>query len=170
MKKNTSSNHVAGLTLVETLIYIAIIGIVIMGLMSFGWSVSNSRSKTYSVQEVQANIRLVFNLFSQKMRLADNVIVPVEGGEAEELILDMPNAQPNLSFSLSEGTLFLTEGAGEPQPLTSNRVVVSDLSFTNLAGPGERDNILLKMTISYDSSDQAFSYSQVAETAAGLMH
>lgn len=159
-----------GLTLMETLMYIAIIGILIVGLMSFSWTIANNRNKAYVSQEVQANVRMVTNLIKQKVRQADTVISPTSSNSADSLVLDMPSPDNDITFSVSNGTLQLIE-LGSPTNITSDRVVVSDLNFVNLSASGERDSIRITMTISYNGSpgDKIFNYSQDIQTAVSVL-
>ncbi len=158
-----------GFTLIEVLIYITIIGVVVSGFIAFTLSISNSRSKNYVMQEVQANSRVALGLISQKIRLAEDVITPSEGNSTSTLILDMPAPDPNLTFSITNGILGITEGVGNPTPITSGEVNVSNLSFTNWAIAGERDNIRVEMTVEYKNpSSKEYEYSQNLQTSVSI--
>ena len=158
-----------GFTLVEVLIYIAIIGIVITSFVTFAMSISGSRAKTYVVQEVHANARVALNLISQKIRLADDVFSPIAGNSNSSLELDMPGPDSNLTFDVASGVLNITEGIGSPIPITSDEVNISSLSFTNLAPSEERDNIRIKMIIEYrGDGSKEYEYSQNLQTAISL--
>ncbi len=73
MKRKKSIKKNKGFTLVELIIYIAIISIVVVGFITFTLSIINSRNKNYVVQEVQANTRTAFKLISQEILLAEGV-------------------------------------------------------------------------------------------------
>ncbi len=159
----------AGFTLIEVSIYIAIIGIVVSSFITFALSINSSRAKTYVVQEVQANTRTTLDLISQKIRLADDVVNPGEGNSASSLELDMPNPDPNLTFIITEGVLGIAEGVGDPLPITSDEVYVSNLTFTNLTAVGEKDNIRVEITIEYrGDGSKEYEYSQSLQTAVSL--
>lgn len=161
-----------GFTLVETLIYIAIIGVVTISFISFSISISNSRNKNYVVQEVQANIRFSLAKISEKIRGAENVLSPAEGNSSTTLELDMPGAEPDLTFRVNEGVLELVQGVGSPIPLTSDEVKVSNLKFFNHSSSGETENVGINLKIDYRSnnSDKEFSYSREHKTAVSLRH
>ncbi len=153
----------------ETLIYVAIIGVAISSFIAFALSIINSRSKVYAVQEVQANIRTVLGIITQKIRLAEDVIAPIEGNSDSILILDMPGVAPDLIFSVTGGILSVAEGVGDPVSVTSDEVTVSNLTFTNLALDGERDNIRMEYTIEYkEGSSKEYQCSQYLQTAVSL--
>jgi len=158
-----------GFTLVEVLIYIAVIGLVVTSFITFAISISSSRSKTYVVQEVQANTRTALDLISQKVRAAEDVVTPSEGNSTSTLELDMPDTADNLVFSVIGNILNITEGVADPVPITSDEVSVSNLSFTNLAVTGERDNIRVEMTIEYSGEgSKEYEYSQSLQTAVSI--
>ena len=71
--KNKTKMKQNGFTLVETLIYLGIIGSVMTSFLYFGVSIFDYRNKSYAVQEVQANERMALNLISQKIRGAKDI-------------------------------------------------------------------------------------------------
>lgn len=169
MNQNKLKNRTKGFTLFETLIYIAIASVVIVSFVSFILSISGSRNKNYVVQEVQGNARNVLDLIQQKILLADDVISPTEGNTDISLILDMPGAEPNLEFSLDNDIISITEGAGLPVPITSNKIRTTNLTFTNLAGNNERDNIKIGITMEYLNNQSIdFTFSQDFQTAVSV--
>jgi len=162
-------NTEKGFTLIEVLLYIAIIGMIIQGFIIFVLSIASTNSKTYVVQEVQANTRIALDMISQKIRAADDVITPSEGNSTSTLILDMPDPSPNLTFSIIDGVLGIIEGVASSTPITSNEVNISILTFTNLAPVGEKDNIKIEITAIYRTGEsKEFQYSQTLQTSVSL--
>lgn len=158
-------------TLIEVLIYIAIIGLMASSFIFFSLAVSNSRFKNYAVQEVQANSRVALDLIAQKIRLAEDVIVPVEGDSSGVLILDMPDPEANLTFSINDGVLVLAKGTADPVSITSDEVNVSSLIFTNVTESGKRENIKVEIMIEYrQGENKEYQFSQSSETAVSLRH
>ncbi len=158
----------SGFTLIETLIYIAIMGMILFSFVLFGLSITDARDKNYAVQEVQANSRLALDLIAQKIRRADAIVSPTEGNSSNSLTLDMPNAESDLVFNIIDGTLNITEG-GQNTPIIGRRINVSGLTFTNLAGSGERGNIRVELTLEYKNSGNVeFAYSQNISTAVSM--
>ena len=159
-----------GFTLIETIIYVAIIGAVVGSFVMFSLSISEIINKNNVVNEVQANMRVAIDLITQKIRLAQDVITPTEGNSSGSIELDMPDPDPNLILIVNNNVLELTEVGLDTYRVTSDEVKVINLNFVNLAGAGERDSILIDLTIEYNnpSGDREFDYSQTLETAAGL--
>jgi putative endonuclease len=165
----------AGFTLVETLIYIAIIGGVVTAFVTFGINVSGSRNKTYVVQEVQANVRTALDIISQKIRASNGVNVGAStfGSHPGFLSLSMADATLNpttIGYNTNNGTLEVKEGSASAIAITSDEVRITNLVFTNLTGSSVRENIRVQMTVEYynPSGAQEFEYEQSVQTAVSL--
>jgi prepilin-type N-terminal cleavage/methylation domain-containing protein len=155
----------AGFTLVETLIYLAIIGVVVTSFVSFGISIMEARNKNLAVEEVQANARAVLSFMAEKIRSCKDISVPAEGAEGNILSLDMAGSADIINFSEQDGTVYATVDSSQPQFLTSSQVSVSDLNFLRL-GQG---NVKINFTIKFrDDGSKDFSFSEDVETAATM--
>jgi len=94
----TDNGVLTGFTLIETLIYTALIGIV-LGLST----------KNYVIEEVNVNARTAVNLISQKIKQAKGVVSPTQGMASSTLILQMSDGSL-LTISASGNVLTLGEG------------------------------------------------------------
>ena len=160
-----------GFTLIETLLYIAIIGTAVTSFVFFAFSISEPRNKTYVVQEVQANMRTATSLISQRIREATGVNVDssVFGSDPGVLSLVMADSSINptvIDLSEDDGILRIIEGAANAVAITSSEVNVINLVFANLAPGGERESIRVAITIEFNNSsgDVEFDYTQNATT------
>ena len=151
------SDHPKGFTLVETLIYIAIIGGVIVAFVSFALSISDSRNKTYVIQEVQANARLALGVITQKIQASNglNASSSIFGVDPGVLSLSMASSSLNptlISLSADDGILQITEGVNMPVFLTSDEIRITNLVFINLTASSTRENVKIDLTASFASS------------------
>lgn len=159
-----------GFTLVEMLIYMAIIGLVVVGFVNFSLSISSSRDKTYVVQEVQANSRLAFNLISQKIKLSTGVNTTTSTFLTDPGVLSLVMASSTINPTIinldqDDGILQITEGVADPIAITSNEVKVTNLVFTNLTSDDNRENIKINFTIEYQGDSAEYNYSQDVQTS-----
>lgn len=174
IKNLLSQNKCNGFTLIEILIYISIIGLVLVGFITFAISISNFKEKVYVEQEVQANSRVALNLITQKILTADGVNVgsSIFGLDPGVLSLSMadPNKNPTIiSLTADDGQLQIQEGMSDAITTTSKKVKVTNLVFTNLTSTSDRSNIKIKLTIEYiDTDDVIYKYSYSLETAVSL--
>lgn len=155
-----------GFSLVEIIIYIAIIGIVISGFVSYSLSVSGVNNKNYSVVTVQANSRTILEILSQNIHKAQTVISPASFSTSTQLILDMPGIDPDITFSILDGILYMKEGSLATSTMNSSRTFISNLLFTSRATSTERANIQIDLTMDYRASagDTQFDYSKSYRT------
>ncbi len=165
MKRNFKNKNRA-FTLIEMLIYIGIIGIVISGFVSHSLSVSGASNKNYSVVTVQANARTALQLMSRKIREAEIVIVPVSSATSTSLTLNMPDIIPSITFSVSNGSLFMEQNSVITQ-ITDNQVFVTSLVFSNLGTLGKRDIIKIDLNLKFNvpDGDVQFGYTKSYRTA-----
>ncbi len=165
--RSASDQRPKGFTLVEMIIYIAIIGIVITGFINYSLSVGGVRNKNYSAATVQANGREALSVLTQKIHEASAVLTPSAGATNTQLVLDMPGANPNIIFDVSGGILTMTPTGSPAVTITDSRATISSLTFTNLASSGQRPNIQIDMTINYTTpaGDVQTGYTKTYRTA-----
>jgi len=155
-----------GFTLIETLIYIAIIGAIAVSFVAFGSSVSVARNKTYAAQEVQSNVRFVVDTVSNLVRSANQVTVAssVWNDNNGKLVLtnSAPNKNPTVLDVDENGKLRLKFGNNPPIFLTSERVKVDRFYLENLTGDSERENARISFSLVYrqESSSADFGFRQ----------
>ena len=164
-----------GFTLIETLIYIAIVGIVIGGFVAFTFTISDSRNKNYVVQEVQANARVSLNLISQRIMAANGINTGASIFDADPgvLSLSMADSSKNptiLNLSGDDGQLQIKEGAGDIVIITADEVKITNLVFTNLTGTSDIPNVGVELTVEFNNlgTDVDFNYDQSWQTSVSL--
>lgn len=157
-----------GFTLIEVLIYIALVGTVVGNFISFGLSIATYQNKAFIIQEVNSSLREAMGHISWQVKEADQIISPQPGEETDRLIYKQEAAGSNIVISASGNGLYQAEGAGDPQFLTSQTVKVSGISFRNLAGAGRKDSIQVSLSIESGnmSSTPEFAYAQSMQTTA----
>ncbi|MFZ2190425.1 MAG: GIY-YIG nuclease family protein [Candidatus Magasanikiibacteriota bacterium] len=164
----------AGFTLVETIIYVAIIGGIIATFISFSLNISNARNKTYVQEETQANARVVLNIITQKIQSASgvNTSASVFGVDPGVLSLAMSSSTLNptiINLSADNGRLQIKEGDNATTTITTAQVQVNNLVFNNFSASSTRENIGVDLNVSFVSStDINFQSSQTLHTAVSV--
>ncbi|KKR15191.1 MAG: hypothetical protein UT42_C0007G0007 [Candidatus Falkowbacteria bacterium GW2011_GWA2_39_24] len=82
-------NNTKGFSLMETLIYVAILSLIIGGLFSFSLTIAANRNKAYAAQEVQANIRglvITDGIFYRTLGVGDPVAISTTGVLIESVV------------------------------------------------------------------------------------
>lgn len=163
-----------GFTLVEILVYVAILGVVVASFVSFAISIASSRGKVYVQQEVQANARVALNLITQKIISANGVNFSSSNFDSDLGVLSLSMADNSknptiISLTGDDGQIQIQEGTDPALPVTSNEVRVTNLVFTNLTSTSDKPNIKIDLTVeSLSSSDVSYGYNYNLETAVSL--
>lgn len=149
--RKTSSNYEKqGFTLIEILIYIAILALVFVSMIVFFLNNISSNIKANSYQEVQQNGRFVMTKISQEMKKAIGINSPVPGSSGTSLSLVMSDSNLNPTvLDLNNGKLRIAQGSSAPVDLTTDQVLVTNLQFTNLSYAGTPGTVRTEMTIEY---------------------
>jgi type II secretory pathway pseudopilin PulG len=137
-------------TLIEFLIYIAIVSSILVLISGLLWNIVFGNIKETAYQEVQQNGRFALTKISQEIKKATEINSPSPGSSANSLSLAMAN--PNLNptvFDLADGKLRISQGTNPPIELTTDQVIISSLQFSNLSYEGTPGTIRIEMTISY---------------------
>jgi type II secretory pathway pseudopilin PulG len=158
-----------GSTLVELLIYIAIVAVVVSSLLYFGVSIFSYRNKSFAEQEVQANVRVALREISRLVRSASSTDDIIDPGQLSLRMSDITKDPTVISTTIDQ-ILQVQEKAQLARTITSKNVKVTKLKFTNLSGKSDIANIKIEMTIAYNnlSNDINYNYSEDVETAVSL--
>lgn len=170
-----NSDRSGGFTLIEILIYIAIMGVIVTGFITFSISISNTRNKTFVVQEVHSNSRTALNLISQRIRSSTGINSASSTFGADPGVLSLSMAasfrDPTvIDLDQNDGVLRIGEATSSPVAITTDKVKITNLVFTNLTPSGERESIRVEITVEYkdSSGDIIFTYSQNSQTTVSV--
>lgn len=155
-----------GFTLIESLLYVAIVGGIVTSVALFGLAISDARSKNYAAQEVQANGRTALQIMASRIRESTNATV----FNPQTLILEMRDLSKNPTVINLDGggSIQLQEGTMPVVSLVSDEVKVTNLVFADATLGGiDRKNIQVNITVEYDASGSSvpFAYSTNFRTA-----
>lgn len=175
LRKTLLRHKQKGFTLVELLIYVAIVSTVVVGMIYMSIDLGKIWRKNYIGQESQANSRMVMAQISRLIRSATGVTVAssVFDTDPGRLVLTMSTASLNptvISLDQDNGRVQVTQGAGAPVYITTNDVQVTNLQFRNLTSTSPRENIQVLLTVlsSQGGGDPYFTYTQSLETAVSV--
>lgn len=159
-----------GFTMVETLMYVAFIGISVGLFVGFGSQMSDLRAKTSVIQSVEANGAITISFLEDYLKKSRQVLLPLTAASATNILaLDMPNPEEDITFSVADGVLYLTEGIADAVQITGNEINIRDLSFVNTALPGQKDNIVINLDMEYRYHDsKVYDYSKQYQTSITL--
>jgi len=129
-------NKKSGFTLIEIVIYVAIMGLVLSALIMFFLTIGNNRDKAYSASEVEANAKITLNEISSLIRQArsfdDNN--SVYNNDQGVLVLFLDEAKTQVaSIDLLNGRVRIQTGFEPAWFVSSPAVSFSRLNFSKLS-------------------------------------
>lgn len=129
-----------GFTLIEVLIYSAILVIILGGILVTFYSIlGTSDSLRYRIELVE-NSKFLEQKFRWAITGAAQIDSPVIGGTSATLSLNKPGVANPLIFDLDNGMVRIASGSETPIPLTNSFVIVTSLSFENYSFSGNTQN------------------------------
>lgn len=158
-----------GFTLLEFILYFALISIVVTLVASFAVDMVKTRAKTAAIAEVEQNMRFGMQRVLRSVRQATrlNVGASTFDSDAGVLSLDMQDAGDTPTvFDLSGGVLRIKEGSDPAAPLTSGDVTVTKLRFSRDAQAGNNVAVTAEMTVVYKTASQDVLFNYAASASA----
>lgn len=160
-----------GFTLIETVIYVLLIGMILSTLGLFVNHLFTARAKTLSVAQVLSAGRMIQDQLSSAARHAEGINVGSStfGSDPGVLSFDMvaPGTDPTV-FSLTgdDGQLQKTEAGGGAILLTQDDVEITNLIFQNLTGVEDTGIIQVQFTVEAVNASGSvyFDYAQTFQT------
>jgi hypothetical protein len=124
------ANH--GLTLVETILYAAIVTIVVGGFIFILTNMIISADRLSDDLLLAEEKQFIIQKLDNVLQSVSAVNAPAQGASGASLSVNKLNYPANpVTVDLSGGAIRLTRGSGAPVPITSKDITVSDLSFTH---------------------------------------
>ena len=130
-----------------------------------------SRIKNQTILEVEQTGANTLEVITQSVRNATAVIAPSPGQNGAALSLQEPIiAKDPTAFDLVSGAMRISEGGGVPVALSSSRVVVSGLTFSNVSASGTHGAVRIQFTVSAvnNSGRNEYDYSKVFYGTASI--
>lgn len=171
-KKNTSRT---GFSLLELLIYVAILSIVMVAISSSFISVSKGRVKADTQVEVNSNLRFALDKISQDIKGASGISVPATAN-ATSSSLSATSSAVSLNYCVTSGVLRRQSGSActvSSEAITSDLVRVDSIEFKRIENTHTLLGVTLisiqiSMAMSYNSSSSDWQYSASGKTSASL--
>lgn len=137
-----------GLTLIETLVYVAIFTMFVVVLSSFSGQINSARLRNQTILEINYQGSQIIQDINSTIRNAVSINEPVITNSGTSLSVETINPAHNPTvFSVATGTLYIKQGTNDSIPLTNNKVEVSNLIFSNMSRFGTPGNIRIRFTL-----------------------
>lgn len=135
-----------GFTLIETMIYVALFVIIIGGGFVGAYQVISSSDYANRQSVIDEEGNFVIRKIEWALSGTQTINSPALGVTGSTLSINKYNFAPNnpVVFDLNMGVVRLKKGSGSPISLTTSNVVVSNLSFTQIATSGIRASLTIQ--------------------------
>ncbi len=150
-----------GFTIIELLIFSAIFSIVAITFLTLLVSSVQVQTRQNAAAEVNQQSQLLLDTIQYYVN-SSALIEMASDAASTTLKLRMSSSTVDPTYIyMTGGTVYLKQtDSGTEQPLTSNKVIVSDLSFTKRVNPGGRDSVNVNFTMSYNATNIKQSFLQ----------
>lgn len=155
-----------GFTLIEMLIATGIFAVIVIGFIGILTTVTQVQVQSSASTAVNQESQFLLQKLQYYIETASVIDIPA-ATPTSTLKFDVASSSLDPSYiTLASGTVYLQQSAGGAlQPLTSNRVSVSNLSFTRHANSPGHDAVSISYTLSYNTSNIAQMFSQLFQTS-----
>lgn len=148
-----------GFTLPEVLIYSAILAITVGVIVTFVNQMLGVNETTRRVRESTDNARRVLDTIAQEVRHSSSVYdqTSVFGSSPGQLSLettrDLPADENStyVDFYVDNQALYMKREGQNAQLITSEKVKITSLTFTNLNGSSSRPAVRIVVTVEYNN-------------------
>ena len=165
-----------GFSLLEILIYVAIVSVITLSIGTVFVSLNKGQSKVDVKNEVNSNILFGLEKLKQDFLQATGVTVPATAG-ATSSSLGLTISSSTTTYCAVTGRLRRAQSGAacdaNAEPITSDKVIVDSLNFTRL----ENTNTVLgktivsvqtSITVSYNSISPDMQYTETKQTTSSL--
>lgn len=166
-KSNQKIN--SGFTLVEILLYLSLFAVVVLGSVAFIHTMLETNIKTKTILAADTEANHVLSIITQSIRDSATVLSPSKGNENSILAIQTFNEQyPSIVFGIINNALVVSEIGQSTTTLTSNKIKISNLKFTNIGTINGKDSIKISFTVNTqgESGRQEYNYEKTYEATA----
>lgn len=157
-----------GFSLLEMMLYVAMVGIIGMSLFSLLGVVVDTRTKQLAVQEVEGQGTVLLRMISQQLRNSTTISVPAANTSGNILTWStIGSALSPASYSLLDGAVMLQESTNAPIKVTSNRVRCTNFVVRHVGS--DPSLVQLSITLRSESLGQSrYTYEKTFTTSITL--
>lgn len=170
-RKLQNKRYRRGMSLLELLIYIAILSGLMVVVSSAFISLSKGRGQLLARNEVNSTIRFAVEKIRQDIKSASAASAPLSG--APESMLSVIVGGVPIIYDVQDGQLRRKEGAALPIAVTGSNVFVDTVNFARIENynaifSATTTAIQVAMTMRYNASSTDWLYSDSLRTTISL--
>ncbi len=153
-------------TIVELLLYAAIFAAVMVVAVGTFVTITRVQTSQTAAAEVQAQSQFLLQQIQFQVQQSSLIqMSPDTSSTTLELRMAASSSDPTYFTVSASGTVYLQQGSGALQALTSPKVAVTNLSFTKRSNPPAHDTVSVAFTMTYNPSNPLQAFSELFQTS-----
>jgi len=153
-------------SIVEILLYVAIVSIFVISIISVIFNLIDSNSKRQAIEKVNLEAQSIILFFQKEMRSANSIVSPTinQSGTTLKIISDNNSER---EIIIVDGNIYIRVDGGEQVQINSSKVNLFDAQFVNASNDNTTGSILFRFNLKFNTQEslQSFNYSQNYETS-----
>ncbi len=163
-----------GFTLIELLLYLSVSAIIITIVSIFLATLNEIKIKNQVISTVEEQGMYISDVINATVRVAKKTVTPNASG-ATSLVLELEMIDATKSptkIYVTDGILYMKEGAKEALAITDSRIALSELKFYNVTPSGATGHIWysFKVKAQSQSNRYQYEYEKVFESGASVRY
>jgi Tfp pilus assembly protein PilW len=148
-----------GFSLIETILYLALTSIIIVGLSSFWHITTITRERGQYLAEVHNQGLFALERITTAVRNATDIITPNPGTTSSTLVLKtlLTSTTPTV-ITIQNNRLYLKEGSNSNFFLTTPPVIINNILFTNAAVSSTSGSVHISFQAYIDDTSSSFMF------------
>ena len=156
----------AGFTIIELVVSLAIFTILIIAFISILVSITSIYSRQTGVAEVNQQSQFLLQQIQYYVELSSMIEMNPDVSTTTLKLRMAADAEDPTYIYLSEGILYLKQtDAGTAMPLTTNRVIVSDINFIKRQNSPAHDSVSVSFVVAFNTQNLKQKFSEALQTA-----
>ena len=155
-----------GFTLLEVILYVAVVSIVALAVTSIASSVNSGQGRTMAESAVNSTLRFVTNRVDQDIRSASSVTTPSSAGSSSATLVLVVGTD-TVTYSISNNQLVRQLNSEQQVALTGNNIKVTSINFTLnkntntflSSGVSTITSVTMSVSAAYNSNSSDLQYS-----------
>lgn len=144
-------------SLIEVLLYISLLCIILTGIVTFSNELFFTSNKARIINNVDYESNYALNFISSYIQEAKIINSPIVSSSSTVLSFNYASNSV-INISLVNKQIVMTVDGGSPISITSNKIKISDLNFTNLGLSNTKGLIKISFTANNNTPNERQEY------------
>lgn len=164
MSLSSRNKKMRGFTLMEFVIYFAIVIVISTAMITAGLRTIEEKSKLTELETIERAARLAMEIITREIRNAQSIASPQGNATSTILMLVAATSMTPIAFSLNNGYFEIQKGSLAPVRITDSGTVVTAIEFQGMSYLNAVKAVRISFTLNAGGIKKNFSITQNAYT------